>query len=320
MTMKKLMKFTTGAIVAALSMSSWAQNCTSVQPEQLQALLVLVTTNKVQTVNSLLNKYCYDPEIYKKNDMLPPFYFANSVDMLKLFENRKIDIMDYQEKSTGLDLFSYFLIEPFDPKVISDEEKQKFTQLGKKYDSSVTKEQLNEGLKLTHDERDNLLFEVGQIYKNGYVQRKDIYGNTALSYVIMTGESSLMGDALGSYSTGAPLFRKNKEGLAPVHLVFGMNYIYAKDEAQKKKMMEATNDAVLKLLDSGRVGLAGYKDMSFFDFAEMMKDENPDFYNKLKDKFHFVLKSNPKTYTEYRKAVLDNMKYPQRMKKISDDK
>lgn len=317
--LKKVIQSSVLAIVCLFGNNSYAAMCRQPQQMDYQALMLATSVNKIETVKNLLGTYCYNFDFYKQNNLVPPFFLAHNVEMVKLFQSYHIDIIGYQDKLTDLDYLSSLLIEPINTTTPTSKEQDEFFSLLQKYDPTVTRKMLVNSQNITLEERKALLGYVAGLYKEGYVQKKDIFNNTALSYVILTGEDSLVNSTMGSTTT-LPLFRKNKEGFAPIHLLFNAHYLGSTNEKVKLEHIEKLNDEIIQILDNSKVNLLNFRDMSFFEFAEMMKDGNPDFYNKLKAKFKFTVKDNPKNFTQYRQFAEENMRYPQRVKKILDDK
>ena len=289
--------------------------CMQAKEKDYNVLNFAVLSDDLSVVSSLLKSYCYNINLYKNASKLPPFFLSKNLEMLKLFENKKTDLLSFKEKSTGMDYFSFMLIHHTREEKLDKKEEKASIDLIKTYVPSDKSYSLEPNISI--ENQNKIIKYLAEVQKKSYVQNKDMYGNSALNYAILTGRYDLLSDLIGSSSNNIKLFIKNKDSIAPIHLAFAMNHIADKNPEVKKEMMERTNDQIIKMLDKNKIVLANFKELSLFDFAEMMKDNNPDLYNKLKLKFNFNAKKDPKIFTQYKKFLDDAMNYPVRIKNQS---
>lgn len=277
------------SLTAALNVSA---KCIPAVEEQYTVLSLAVITGNVALRNSLVEKYCLNfPQFYKESSKsrgsLVQAVKARSIEDLKVYYLLDTSISLFSEGSYEKDLLSY-AVSPYHQVFINEEE----IKLGEKY--LAKGEKINaKPKKLTKKEHDELMSYIVKAYnKEGYTFTDTSDRSNMLHYVIYANNPKVLNNLMSDNSyRSLYLYKKNITGLTPIHFAFAKKNPYH-EEAQEIDTPEM-NDFLIRMIPKERVQLLTYNAgknfpaLTFFEFAELMKDENPDFYKKLKNKFNF---------------------------------
>jgi hypothetical protein len=277
------------ALTAALNVSA---KCIPAVEEQYAVLDMAVITGNVKLRNSLTEKYCFNsPQFYKEvskpqHKLFQGVFKSRSVEDLKIYFPEGSSISVFGEGNYARDLLSFAVSAYHSPRMNEKEVRlaDKYLAPGEKI--NVTPE------KLTTKEHDELMSYIVKAYnKEGYTFTNTSDRNNMFHYVIVANNPKVLNELTDNNSyRNLYLYKKSLSGLTPLHFAFAKKMPY--DEATQKTDTPLMNNLLLNFVTKERVQLLTYLGtggpaLSYFEFAEIMKDENPDFYKKLQAKFNF---------------------------------
>lgn len=301
-------------LASAFSSTTFAQtpSCKEPSKDDNLALLIFSKSQQNQGINTLLNAFCYKTEFFESNKFLPPYFFAKDLQTLKLYQEKGVKI-NSGTSPYGQDLLSYILINHVLYEKNDEEQKELLTKSAKRFNLKVEK---YDDSPISGTNRESVLKYLSENY-NRALAPKDIFSNTAVSYAILTLEPQVLQNIIKDSPT-LSLLRKNKYGISPVHLAFATKYPQDKSVVQKNNA--EINDMIVKNIELKHIGSLTINNVQFFDFVELMKENNIDLYEKLKKKFKFnsnVSKLQPQFITKGFNSLNDAMKYPDQLKEFS---
>lgn len=308
--MKKFIKYIL-FILLVLNISSIAEANTCYQPnlEAGKALLVFSLTNQQDLVADLLNNFCFKNQEFENYKLTSPFFFSQNISMLKLYQNGKFDILNDKNKD-GRDFLSELLLRKKDFPVIDQQERDIFNQAIDFYkikNHAISNQPMNVA------KFNELLEYVAKLYSTNNVQHTDLFGNNDLDYAIMTERPNIV-KILLSNNQNIYLFQKNKNNLPAIYFLFAPKEPFEK--SQEKENLKELNEIALKNLNPIFISQLNYGDLTFFDIAHLLKDNNIDFYNDLKKEYHFKLTPlSDNLKQEIYQKLMYNLNYQEKLKK-----
>ena len=278
------------SLTSALNVSA---NCIPAVEDQYKVLDMAVITGNIALKNSLTNKYCFNPpQFYKEvskpqNKLFQGVFKSRSIDDLKIFYPPGTSISAFGEGNYSRDLLSFAVSAYHAPRMNDQEAKLAETYLPKGEKLNIKPQ------KLTTKEHDELMSYIVKSYnKEGYTFTNTADRNNMFHYVIYANNHKVLHELVnGNSYRNLYLYKKSLASLTPFHFAFSNKRPY-NEETQKVDTPEM-NTLLISLIKKERISLLNYnlgKDLptlTFFEFAEIMKDENSDFYKKLQNKFKF---------------------------------
>jgi hypothetical protein len=274
--MEKFMKkITLIAMSLLLSNFSWAQNsCVPAQKNEYTALTAAIAFNQEDLKQILLSKYCFDfTNYYKTSKMAPGIFFAHTTNDLKTFTGR-----------LKMDLLSIFLLNLNSQVKLNSQDKAEIYNIEKKYIPNISQKIIND-TKTSQINNKPLLDFVVQDYNKNYSLPVNPQHNTPLTFAVIANEPEVLNNLMNSSSKTLYLYKKNDNGVTPIHLAFSVKKPL--DKTNYNKNLIAVNTLLLDNIDLSKIKYLNMDDISFFEIVEALKDNNPDLYQKLKNKFHF---------------------------------
>ncbi len=293
---------TTGAYAQANTNTQQSAATTSckpaVQKEQYEMLMAALFVDDTATVSKLVAQNCYTFEYFKKFNLEQLGIFsARSKEMLEILEPH-FEFFGERYTSMGFDTLTYYAIQKEIYKTVTlSEDIKALRSIYKKFGNTsldkVTDQQIaainDERAASNRDEMVSYLFDLqSKKGKNKVLPPTDVFGNEIMHYLVLMGDVKHLEKTLNSSTSGTVrktrLLRVNiHEKLAPISMVFNIKQVY-KDQAQQDALVAKINDLMLNELKNSRPFLNRLYvyENNFFALAEIMKDKNPDFYNKLK--------------------------------------
>lgn len=242
------------------------------------SLAVLYKDN--HSTDMLSQKYCFD---YFRNPTFgdSPLLQSNDFEQFKtLTKNISNDDMNTDIASSfGENLLVSRMLLP----TLSDKIK---TEMDNEINSIKNKYNYKTPLpKLDKQENDKIIYHLATIYHNSFSNFMDEFNNTPIFYTILTNRPDILGLSISQTEGKSAFYRPNKDGITPLHLLFSPEV--------KNQDMRKINDEVLKRIDIYKLIGVVYKGVDYFQFISVMKDNNPDLFNKLYKQFKFETKLNP---------------------------
>ena len=289
LTMKNKLSLLILSLAAVLNASA---ACIPAAEEQYMAVDVAIITGNISLRNSLTEKYCFNhPKFYKEvskvqGKLFQGVFKSRYVDDLKIFYPTGTPISVFSEGNYARDLLSFAVSAYHMPRINEAEAKivEKYLPKGEKLNLNPKP--------LTTKEHDELMSYIVKAYnREGYTFTNKSDGNNMFHYVILANNPKVLYELTNNVIyRNLYLYKKNFSGVTPIHLAFSKKRPY--NEATQKEDTPALNSVLINLLTKERVKFVSYVEigtplLNFFEFAEIMKDENPDFYKKLKEKFNF---------------------------------
>lgn len=256
-----------------------------------------VWADDVPTVKKLLEKNCYDLATFAKHDIKQHgVFYAKSLDMLKIL-NKNFDI----SQTFGpikYDLLSFYTIQPnmfYSANTENFKEDATYIRgVYKQYNlnipTTLTDESIislnNEKAFKNRDEMLDFLFERALNKSELKNLKFDTEGFTVVHYLTAIGDFKHLEIILKNNSkivNQKNIFKKsNNVNLTPLHLLYSLPIIYQEKEKQEALVVKI-NDLYLKEIKNSKNLLKEtyYNNNNFFQFSEIMKEKNKDFYDKL---------------------------------------
>lgn len=241
--------------------------------------------NNVVMAESFLKNNCvsWDEKTKKMT-----FKQIKTVDEIKLIEkyNRGLNLESFKGEHSK-DLLSSMLYESIYPRtenILAEEEKETQALLNK----AGANNKFNYNWRQTTDDKDKLLDYLAKKNVENVKVNLDVVGNSVLNYMILANKPNLIKYSYTALGDKKIWIKPNSDGFFAIHFLFS--------PLLKNKNVATLNDVALKeipvayLLNAGQLKLGTGKTYDFFQYAELMKENNPDLYKKLKDKYQFEVK------------------------------
>ncbi len=276
--MFKYKKSIIASLVLVSSMAFAQEQAKCNQPEIIdyKKLMIQLITQNTKNQEILLKNFCYGLNNFRNPNLDNPIFYTQSKETLDVFEKNGIDYSLIRSKNHSLDLFSYAIV-------------MKERYKDKKYLDMIEKE-INKSYKIIFptgkdvltlkptEEVEKAYFDkLAEKYKSKYAISRDIYGNSLVSYVILGNLPQYIESSFSAYGSKVILFQKNKDGYSPLHLMFSKKF--------KTEKVEELNNKILSLITERDLMKLKYKNLSYLEYANLLKENNPDFYKKLVEKF-----------------------------------
>lgn len=287
------------ATIAIFSQAQ-AQNCNKEKTETV--LAAALHYNNLLVEENILKSGCITKNDRTLNIIVNQ---AQTVESVLLIEKYMPNIQFNNLKGNGnVDWLSNLLLKDIlkqkNPEKNLEEEKEIQSFLS----NNIPSNKFNYQFKPTLSDTNKLLNYVGKKYNQDYTFLDDNYGYSALIYIIVDNRPDLINYVYKDYDSKKLWITQTKSKFSPIHFLFSP-LLKGKDVAQM-------NDRVLKdvpvsyLINVPQLRLIDNRMYDFFQFAELMKDNNPDFYKKLKAKYKFETQSVYDT-PEMRKFINSNL-------------
>lgn len=137
------------------------------------------------------------------------------------------------------------------------------------------------------EENKKIIIYLANIYSQSFTTFFDKFNNSPLSYAILTNNSEIFNKTFSQVDGTNALFRINKNGITPMHLLFSSDL--------KNKDVSKLNDIVLSKINLQNLLYLNFKNVDYFQYIEIFKNNNPDLYKKLKQKLKFSVVLNDVT-------------------------
>lgn len=288
--MKKLLMF--GLMLVSLNSFGQSLNkniCSKNYEDNSKLLVGSLRYNNPEFTKSLFENKCIKE--LKINDVWL-FEELNTVESLKLIleHNRSLTLNDIKLEFNR-DLLSNLLLREIikeKRKKINEQEEPEIRKLIEKVDVN---NKLNYNWRPSdkdYKDYNDLLNFVAKSYYDRTNINKDIEGNIALTYAILANKPELLKYTYTVYNGKKTWNIKNNFGLFPLHYMFSPKL--------KGKNIEKLNDLVINEVPFSyilnmKLSFGYNKNYDYFQFSELLKENNPDFYKKLKMKYNFEINS-----------------------------
>lgn len=280
--------------------------CIPAQKNEYISLNSAIALQQSELKKTLLSKYCFKLDYYVDNKIVPSVFFAHNANDIKLFTDQRIDLSSYKSGRYQLDLLSHVLLRLNLDLHIPNDEKNMLYNLGKQYLPNLSKESFNNKA-ISYSEYSDLLSAIVTNYNTSYHLPLNIQNNSPLAYAIIANEPKVLNDLVNTNTNRKTfLYRKNKAGIAPIHLAFANKRPFMKNNQQENTNL--VNSILVNNLSQDKINYLNLENISFFELAEIFKNENIDFYNKLQNKFHFSV-----NISKYQKDHLFKNKLQERL-------
>ena len=286
-------------------------NASCYQPniEAGKALMVFSLTNQKDLVGDFLQNFCFNSQEFKNYKVTPPYFWAQDVGMLKLYQNGNFDILNDKNKD-GRDFLSSLLLRNKNFPNINQSEINIFNSSINFYkikNHSISNKPMNV------EKFNQLLAYVANLYASNNIQHTDLFGNNDLDYAIITERPNIV-KILLSNNQNIYLFQKNQNDLPAIYFLFAPKYPF--DKEKEKEHLKELNEIALKNLNPLFISQLNYGNLTFFDIAHLLKDNNIEFYNALKKQYHFKLTPiNEQTKQMIYQRLMSNLDYQEKLKK-----
>jgi len=290
-------------IIISLSLlfglSSFSQantNCIPMKEKDIEALITFIEIANHNLIKSSLDKFCYDQTQINKNDDNQPYMFSKSLADLKLFQAKNIDIFKYKSLISQ-DILSFYLLakhtQVTDHESVIDgvKEVNKNFNLNIPYSPQPQKQ-------LSSQDRTEILNYLSDSYlkDQSLLLTSDTFGNSPLHYSVLTLESTIFNKIMTS-SNFKNLLVKNKTGFTPIHFLFLKKSPFNDSVDTKKSLMNINRFIMDNFKSYQTISLKIKKnenfllltELTFFDFIELMKENNLELYNHFKNKSSFKI-------------------------------
>jgi hypothetical protein len=273
-------------IFYALINISYAQQilCGKTEEDNYTLLVGSIRYNNLNIEKSILQK-CFKK--IKLNDffILEDIYTKEALEIL-LNSDKTLNLNDL--KSNNRDFFSTLLLRDIKKNEKLAQYKVENNEIIDKI-NSVDKYNLINKKWMSNDEdyKKLLEFVANQYYSNLTIP-KDSSNKSAIYYVILANKPNLLQYSYTLLNGKKSWILKDGNGLSPIHYMFS--------PLLKGKNVSELNDKMLKdtptsYLINTILNLDIDKSYDYFQFAELMKENNPDLYAKLKSKYKFEIKN-----------------------------
>ncbi len=292
-----------------LSSQSFACYPYGQQEELMMSTAVILKEKKI--IDLIIKEYCID---YHNVKNIPSFFLAKDVNTLKIFDSVvHQNYYDYPSNLNQLDILSYVILKKYileNPDALTKQKIIKNHELfAKKASELLLNKELNTqeieqalvALSPMNYSQESKKYYEGKEYKeliqylasnrNLIVLSKDqSFKNTALHYALMTNQLEASKAILSNDYLKSEMFKKNIHGFTPVHLYLLHSERYG---SENKQIVDILIDNLSKVetLDDGP--------MAFKNFAYLLKNNHPYFYQKLSEKFK--IKIDEKEINQIRK-------------------
>ena len=277
--------------------------CIPAQDIEYQNLSLLLVAKNDNELNNLVYKYCFDTK--KIGNRIPNIKTLSAV---KIFEKYNENMFNTSINGVNQDMFSMFLynsiynnktrdISAADKEIIVKLYHTRFPDDKRSLDN--VRETASEKLKNQTEILDYLANKI----KSRSMMHKDVFGNNSLAYVILTNSPQYFEESLGlTKNLNLSLVSRNKENYNNLYLMFNPRL--------KGKDVSKLNDKVISGITPIMTSFSRFNSITYFYFAELMKENNPDFFNKLKSKFKFNNKIVENKNVEYtRNKINEQLDY-----------
>ena len=291
--MKKLIISAAVAIMCMTNVQA-KETCTKpVDNEMVVNLISYLRTNQIQEVSFLLDENCYHSGLLKNKKGEPElslsFHAFTPKQLEYLAKERKIRV--YLEKNLlNQNLVQHWLtVHAMDSGFLVNsnfEEVFKEAFARAKIGKMPTHEQFEE-YKVTLEKRREMLDYLSENNLQNY-DTTDKFGNRTLHYLVLTGESRYVRNFSKNFFTEFNM--RNLDGFTPLHLMFAPKFVVSDEEATTG--ISNMNKYVASKILENQFNWNNYDKISFVEFAEIMKDNNIEFYDLLKNKYPNLFKNN----------------------------
>lgn len=303
--MKKSLISLSVGLIGLLGSQTTIAACLQATEEQYQNTSVLLLGNKKE-LETYLPKYCIDLKKLTNN-------LSNTRDLetFKILETYNPDIFGITN-NLGQDLLSNFLIK-YTTKEVEPTEKEKrdiYNIYKTRFpeDKRTFEEIVSYPDSLKEKNRDEILSYISTKIKPKTFLQKDSIGNNTLSYIILSNKVNLINNVEKTIpNLKALLIQRNKDNYNNLHLMFS--------PILKDKNTTQLNDKIISLMNNQTIIMSSFPSIGYAEYAELMKENNPDFYKKIKEKFKLNPQTNIiKNVEESKRRINDNLDFFKKFK------
>lgn len=299
--------------------------CTNPTASDYKALMAATGFNQPAVASKLANTYCYNLTTFdfKRMKSEHPIFFSPTVDFLKFYVANSRDVTQHQSREFKLDILSKILISPYASYYVSNEQqKNDSINFIKKYEPSASvawynnpyqtidnpKERYNNQNALNN--RRQMINYLIPIYSRLSEVPKDANQNSVLYFSMITNEYPVFKNLAINDSD---FYNRNVDGYTLFHLAFGP-HVYAGNQEEGQANLKKINDIIVSRFKLSYMSYLTFKDIPFEYFIDMMQENNPDLYQKLKAKINFSIDGwTQKSYQGYKPSTMTALNYLQRI-------
>lgn len=267
-----------------LLLSQKSFSCEKITPEVIQSNNLNVLFHSINKQIKLdFSKYC-NPNLSFNFSMI------HDLDTLKIVEKQVNILKPGYEKQPFLLLLINSKFQ-----LLSQEDITNIINLQKKLNNDNTnylgnKISINE--QSFNKNKEELINYLNKKYNNEKVY--DSYGNSELIYSLISNNNDLFNYYVHREINKFKITtfdKKNTFGLTLYHMAFSPSL--------KGQKTEAVNEVLINLLHEEKLQNLSFNNLSFFEFAYLLKDNNPDFYKKILKKY----KLNEKIISQIKESL-----------------
>lgn len=258
-------------LLSLFSLGAYAQNnCIEPDLSNKKAITVLAKGTQVAALSHVLSKYCYNINSYQNQGMEIPTFYSTSISQFKILNPKDREFLKvktvYGQNIVSEVLLAKLIFKPLD----SGESKFMAETL--------------KGIKVAESPYVSPSQEYVDYIINNYksdlstlsVRDKDYFGENIISYSIIGVSPTVLKNL--SFSPTL-LFVNNNYSVAPIHYLFAPHYTLNNDQ-----YLPELNDFILSKVNMStlpKLGQFKTESLSFFEYAYIMREYNPDLYAKL---------------------------------------
>ncbi|MCA8354196.1 hypothetical protein [Burkholderia cepacia] len=289
-----MIKKTILGCVVALTCSSQAFACNQPTERTYVELALAIGAGDTSVINPIVSNYCINylgDETFHESVLLASNNFAQFKALMNIaLKQGNPHIYDYDVSRKELrEYHENLLVSRMLLSTRTEEMKNLIKGKVKAVSEQLFPGRYNKDIPFFDEkENDKIVLYLADLYGKSYSAYVDkSYGNTPMAYAILTNRPEVVKKFFSEIDGTGALYRGNKNHVTPLHLMFSPEI--------KGKDMTALNDLILSNIESFKLKGIVYNGVDYFQFATINKENNMDFYNKLKKKFGFDAQVNPRT-------------------------
>lgn len=284
------------SLITISTISNASISCAKNQEDNMILFVGSLRYNNLEVEKELLKNKCVVNLSSKDNYILEDVNTVEALDII--LKNNKAFILNDARMDLNRDFFSDLLLREVNKVEREKIFKKEDPEIRQRISKVDVNNLLNKSWKPSEEDYNKLLNFVGSSYYNNSTNLKDNKGEYAINYVILANKPELIKYSYTVFTGKKAWTIKNNNGFSALHFMFSPSL--------KNKDVKKLNDLMLKevpvsYLINTNLLLGTGKTFDYFQFAELMKNNNPDLYQKLKNMYKFEIKNlnNDKTVISF---------------------
>lgn len=289
-------------LVPSISFSQ--EKCKVLTEVQYKQIYSLAGASQNTALRKYLKDYCFDPAFISSKNLDNIAFYIYDLDLLN--EYSKIDKNFYSTKNRlNRNLLSNVMISHLFPAPMSgaEYEKKRIVMADGLKQYSLKEEPYK---KLTLDSYNSIIDLYTKNIPTNILLEDDVVSLNSLDYSIITVNPRVFQKINPNFIT---LIKPDSYSNPPIYYFFAPKYPFEKSDSDNEKL----NNLLMSKVNQQTIGkLVKYKrfGLSFYEFAEIMKDNNLDLYNKLKNSPNFMVRDHfkdPKIQEDIRSKINEEL-------------